>query len=50
MVEQQSSYERTIRQANADIEQAQLRLKEQERSYQTLTRSSKLALLKIDEQ
>lgn len=48
--EQQSSYERTIRQANADIEQAQLRLKEQERSYQTLTRSSKLALLKIDEQ
>ena len=50
LVEQQSSYERTIRQANADIEQAQLRLKEQERSYQTLTRSSKLALLKIDEQ
>ena len=27
-----------------------MRLKEQERSYQTLTRSSKLALLKIDEQ
>jgi len=50
LVEQQSSYERTIRQANADIEQALLRLKEQERSYQTLTRSSKLALLKIDEQ
>ncbi|MDM9585310.1 MULTISPECIES: HlyD family efflux transporter periplasmic adaptor subunit [unclassified Nostoc] len=50
LVEQQSSYERTIRQANADIEQAQLRIKEQERSYQTLTRSGQLALLKIDEQ
>jgi hemolysin D len=50
LVEQKSSYERTIQQANADIEQAQLRLKEQERSYQTLTRSSKLAVLKIDEQ
>lgn len=50
LVEQQNSFERTIRQANADIEQAQLRLKEQQRSYQTLTRSSKLALLKIDEQ
>ncbi|MCC5603503.1 HlyD family efflux transporter periplasmic adaptor subunit [Nostoc favosum] len=50
LLEQQSSYERTIRQANADIQQALLRLKEQERSYQTLTRSGKLAVLKIDEQ
>ncbi|WP_414512440.1 HlyD family efflux transporter periplasmic adaptor subunit [Nostoc sp. PCC 9305] len=50
LLEQQSSYERTIRQANADIEQAQLRIKEQERSYQTLTRSGQMALLKIEEQ
>ncbi|MEH1909629.1 MAG: HlyD family efflux transporter periplasmic adaptor subunit [Nostoc sp.] len=50
LVEQQSSYERTIRQANADIEQAQLRLKEQQRSYQTLIRSGKLAGLQIEEQ
>ncbi|WP_066384174.1 HlyD family efflux transporter periplasmic adaptor subunit [Anabaena sp. CA = ATCC 33047] len=50
LAEQQSSYERSIRQANADIEQARLRLSEQQRSYQTLTRSGKLALLKIEEQ
>ncbi|MBD2455992.1 HlyD family efflux transporter periplasmic adaptor subunit [Nostoc sp. FACHB-87] len=50
LTEQQSSYERNIRQANAEIEQAQLRLKEQESSYQTLTRSGKLAILRIAEQ
>lgn len=50
LAEQQSSYEQNIRRINADIEQAQLRLKEQERSYQTLTRSGKLAVLKIEEQ
>ncbi|NDJ24511.1 HlyD family efflux transporter periplasmic adaptor subunit [Nostoc sp. B(2019)] len=50
LAEQQSSYEQNIRKINADIEQAQLRLKEQERSYQTLTRSGKLAVLKIEEQ
>lgn len=48
--EQKSSYEQSIRQAKADIGQAELRLKEQERSYQTLTRSGRLALLKIEEQ
>ncbi|OCQ98430.1 hemolysin D [Nostoc sp. MBR 210] len=50
LAEQQSSYERNIRQANAEIEQAELRLKEQESSYQTLTRSGKLAILRIAEQ
>lgn len=48
--EQKSSYERTISQAKSEIEQAYLRLKEQQRSYQTLTQSSKLAILKSDEQ
>ncbi|MBW4614929.1 MAG: HlyD family secretion protein [Desmonostoc vinosum HA7617-LM4] len=50
LAEQQSIYEQTIRQNNADIKQAELRLKEQERSYQTLTRTGKLAALKIEEQ
>ncbi|WP_445632615.1 HlyD family efflux transporter periplasmic adaptor subunit [Nostoc sp. DSM 114161] len=48
--EQQSSYERVVKQGKADITQAQLRLNEQERSYQTLTRSTQLALLRIEEQ
>ncbi|EGJ33489.1 MULTISPECIES: hypothetical protein [Moorena] len=46
--EEQSSYERTMRQAQADIEQAKLRLKEQERSYQSLIHSGKLSVLKIE--
>lgn len=50
LAEQQSSYQRTIRQFNADIQQAQLRLNEQENSYKTLTHSSKLAVLKTEEQ
>ena len=50
LLEQQSSYERTINQAKADIEQAQLRHKEQESSYQSLTQSGKLAVLKSEEQ
>ncbi|MUH00272.1 HlyD family efflux transporter periplasmic adaptor subunit [Scytonema sp. UIC 10036] len=49
-LEQQRNYERTLRQAKAEIQQAYLRLKEQQRSYQTLTYSSKLALLKSEEQ
>lgn len=50
LAEQQSNYERVVKQTKADITQAQLRLNEQERSYQTLSRSGKLALLKIEEQ
>ncbi|NJM71536.1 MAG: HlyD family efflux transporter periplasmic adaptor subunit [Scytonema sp. RU_4_4] len=50
LAEQQSNYEQRIRKAKAEIEQAYLRLKEQKRSYQTLTHSSKLAVLKSEEQ
>ncbi|WP_411675391.1 HlyD family efflux transporter periplasmic adaptor subunit [Dulcicalothrix desertica] len=50
LAEQQSNYERTIRQAKAEIEQAYLRLKEQQRSHKTLIHSGKLAVLKSEEQ
>ncbi|MDJ0903780.1 MAG: response regulator [Xenococcus sp. MO_188.B8] len=50
LVEQRSSYERTIRQAKGEIEQAQLQLKEQQSSYQSLIGSGELAVLKSMEQ
>ncbi|BDA75131.1 secretion protein HlyD family protein [Rivularia sp. IAM M-261] len=50
LVEQKSSYERTIRKAKDEIEQAYLRVKEQQRSYKTLTHSGKLAIFKSEEQ
>jgi HlyD family secretion protein len=50
LLEQNSSYQRTMRQANTDIEQAQLKLKEQESSYRSLIRSGQLAGFKIQEQ
>ncbi len=50
LAEQNSNYERTIRQAKAEIEQAYLRLKEQQRSHKTLIHSGKLAVLKSEEQ
>jgi HlyD family secretion protein len=48
--EGQSTYDRTIHQAQADIEQAQLRLQEQERSEQSVIHTGELAVLKIEEQ
>ncbi|MGL5835077.1 MAG: response regulator, partial [Waterburya sp.] len=44
------SYDKLIQQTESEIEQAGLRLQEQESSYQTLLHSGKLALLKTKEQ
>ncbi len=41
---------RLLEQANADIEQAKLRLKEQEKSYQSLIYSGNIAVLRSEEQ
>ena len=48
--EQQRSYERIIQEKELDLEQAALTLQEQQRSYQSLIHSTKLALLKNQEQ
>jgi HlyD family secretion protein len=48
--EQQTNYERTLKQATSDIEQAQLRLKAQEKNYQSSLKTSRLAILKSQEE
>jgi hemolysin D len=50
LTEQKNDYEQTLRRAKAEINQAYLRWKEQQSSYQTLRNSSKLAILKNEEQ
>ena len=48
--EQESTYNKTIQEATAKIEQAALRFQEQQNSYQSLLHSGKLALLRSIEQ
>ncbi|MEL6456667.1 MAG: HlyD family efflux transporter periplasmic adaptor subunit [Cyanobacteria bacterium J06621_15] len=48
--EQKNRYQATIKQLEADIEQAKLRLKEQQNSYKTLKQTSKLSVLRTQEQ
>lgn len=47
--EQQGSYEKVTHDAQSEMNQALLRLQEQQRSYQSMLHSSKLALLKSEE-
>ncbi|MEO0932683.1 MAG: HlyD family efflux transporter periplasmic adaptor subunit [Cyanobacteria bacterium J06641_2] len=48
--EQKNRYQATVKQLEADIEQAKLRLKEQQNSYKTLKQTSKLSVLRTQEQ
>ncbi len=48
--EVQSNYQKIIQQSRSEIEQALLRYREQERSYEALVHSGKLAILKSQEQ
>ena len=48
--EQQSSYQRTIKEAKGSLQEAELKLKEQENSYQSIKESGELSLLKNKEQ
>ena len=48
--EEQSNYKKLTQQTASEIKQGKLRLQEQERSYQSLVHSSKLAILKTEEQ
>lgn len=50
LAEQQSSYQRTMKEAKAGIQDAELKLREQENSYQSLKESGELSLLKNQEQ
>ena len=48
--EETSRYRATMNQLEADIEQAKLRLKEQQNSYQSLLQAAKLSILRTQEQ
>ncbi len=50
LTEEINRYQATMNQLEADIEQAKLRLKEQQNSYQTLLQTSKLSILRTQEQ
>ncbi|MEO1431495.1 MAG: HlyD family efflux transporter periplasmic adaptor subunit [Cyanobacteria bacterium J06633_8] len=50
LAEETSRYQATMNQLEADIEQAKLRLNEQQNSYKTLLQTSKLAILRTQEQ
>lgn len=50
LAELQSLYQQTIKQTKTDIKQANLKLQEQQRSYESLTHANQLSLLKIREQ
>ncbi|MGK7953741.1 MAG: HlyD family efflux transporter periplasmic adaptor subunit, partial [Crocosphaera sp.] len=50
LAEQQSSYQRTIKEAKGAIQEAELKRKEQENSYQSIKDSGELSLLKNKEQ
>ncbi|MGB3637832.1 MAG: HlyD family efflux transporter periplasmic adaptor subunit [Rivularia sp. (in: cyanobacteria)] len=50
LTEEINRYQATMNQLQADIEQAKLRLKEQQNSYKTLLQTSKLSILRTQEQ
>jgi hemolysin D len=50
LLEEQKNHDKLRQQTSSDISEAQLRLQEQERSYQSLMHSGTLALLKTQEQ
>lgn len=50
LTELKSLYQQAIEQTRADIEQANLKLQEQQRNYQTLKHSNQIALFKVKEQ
>ena len=50
LTEYKSLYQQTIKQTKTDIEQAYLKLQEQQRNYQSLKHSNQMALFKIQEQ
>jgi HlyD family secretion protein len=50
LTELKSLYQQAIEQTRADIEQANLKLQEQQRNYQTIKHSNQIALFKVKEQ